>query len=134
MMPVSSLIVGRIVDFDVDADCALLELLAVNGSGKPRPVGHFSRRTGSNGTARTTYAVRLDIPRETDAPPAHYEGPFREDVVRWALWRLVEAERPQARQHRRIEPRPHGAPVDDARDPGPVVYRAPGLRGVAVSA
>ena len=28
-MPVSSLIVGRIVDFDVDADCALLELLTM---------------------------------------------------------------------------------------------------------
>jgi hypothetical protein len=131
-MPVSSLIVGRIVDFDVDTDCALLELLAVNGSGTPRPVGHFSRRTSSNGTTRTTYAVSLDIARETDAPPTRFEGLFREAVVRWALWRLVEAEQPQARQPRRIEPRPHGAPVDDARARGPRVYRVVTLRGVAV--
>jgi hypothetical protein len=124
--------VGRIVDFDVESDCALLELLAVNGSGKPWPVGHFSRRTSSNGTTRTTYAVSLDIARETDAPPTHFETASREDAVRWALWRLMEAERPQARQPRRIEPRPHGAPVDDARDPGPRVYRVSGLRGVAV--
>ena len=113
-MPVSSLIVGRIVDFDVDADCALLELLAVNGS------------------TRATYAVSLNIARETDAPPTHFESPFREAVVRWALWRLGEAERPQARQRERIEPRPHGAPVGDARDSGPRVYRVSALRGVAV--
>ena len=133
-MPVSSLIVGRIVDFDVEADCALLELLAVNGTGTPRPVGRFSRRTSSNGTTRTTYAVSLDIARETDAPPTHFEAASRETALRWALWRLMVEERPQARQQRRIEPRPHGAPVDDARDPGPVIYRAPGLSGVAVSA
>ena len=63
-MPVSSLIVGRIVDFDVDADTSLYELVAVDSYGHQRRVGHLSRDAGG--------AVRCGSVRR---PATRHAGP-----------------------------------------------------------
>jgi hypothetical protein len=124
--------VGRAVDFDVEADVTLFELVAVNSDGRQRRVGHLSRDAG-------TYVADLfaDQPTGTLDLPTRYRSPSRYVALAWARRRLRQHEQGMGTPHsqrRRIAPRPHGAPVDDARDPGPRVYRVATLRGAAVGA
>ena len=130
-MRTSSLIVGRVVDFDVNAGTSLYELIAVDGRGRKRRVGHLSR------DADALYVADLFAaqPLGTLKPPRRFEGSSKFAALAWTLRRLRRHEldmRTIKPRKFRVEPRPHGAPVDDARDPGPRVYRVSGSRGVAV--